>query len=78
MTRLFLPALIAIATLAACSFDDGGADTVRAEKTTTAEVTEDEDTPEQPGLAEDPDDVTSPLDLESASACGPATFSRFR
>jgi hypothetical protein len=67
MTRLVL-ALIAIATLAACSFDDGGADMVRAEETTTAEVTEDEETLELPGLAEDPDDVTSPLDLESVSA----------
>ena len=67
MTRLVV-ALIAIATLAACSFDDGDADTVRAEETKTAEVTEDEETPELPGLAEDPDDVTSPLDFESVSA----------
>jgi len=68
LTRLVVAALIAIATLAACSFDDGDADTVRAEKTTTAEVATGAEPPEQPGLAEDPDDVTSPLDFESVSA----------
>ena len=67
MTRLVLPALIAVATLAACSFDDGGAGTVRAEKTTTAETTEGAEAPEQPGLAEDPDDVDF-LDVASVSA----------
>jgi hypothetical protein len=68
VTKLVLPALLAIATLAACSFDDGGADTVGAEETTTAEATVVTETPDQPGVAEDPDDVTSPLDLESVSA----------
>jgi hypothetical protein len=68
VTKLVLTALVAIAMLAACSSDDGGADGVRAEKTTTAEVTTGAEPREQPGLAEDPDDVTSPLDLESASA----------
>jgi hypothetical protein len=68
VTRLVLPALLAIATLAGCSFDEDGADTVRAETTTTAEATASVETPEQPGVAEDPDDVTSPLDFESVSA----------
>lgn len=68
MTRILLLALIAVAVLASCSFDDGGGETVPAEQTTTAEVTTDSEPPEQPGLGEDPDDVTSPLDLESVSA----------
>jgi hypothetical protein len=66
MTRILLLAIIAV--LASCSFDDGDGETVRAEQTTTAEVTTDAEPPEQPGLGEDPDDVTSPLDLESVSA----------
>jgi hypothetical protein len=68
MTRILLLAIIAVAVLASCSFDDGDGETVRAEQTTTAEVTTDAEPPEQPGLGEDPDDVTSPLDLESVSA----------
>ena len=60
--------LIAVAFLASCSFDDGETDTVEAEPTTTAEVTTEAEAPDQPGLGEDPDDVTSPLDLESVSA----------
>jgi hypothetical protein len=68
MTRIHLLALIAVAVLASCSFDDGNGETVRAEQTTTAEVTTDAEPPEQPGLGEDPDDVTSPLDLEAVSA----------
>jgi hypothetical protein len=67
VTRLVLLALLAIATLAACSLDGGDADTVQAERTTTAEVTEGAETPEQPGLSEDPDDVDF-LDLASVSA----------
>jgi hypothetical protein len=67
VTKLVLPSLIAIALLAACSSDDGGADTVRPEKTTTAEVTSGVETPQQPGLAEDPNDVDF-LDLASVSA----------
>jgi hypothetical protein len=65
--KLVLTALVAVAMLAACSSDDDDAETVRAE-TRTAEVTTGTEPPEQPGSAEDPDDVTSPLDLESASA----------
>jgi hypothetical protein len=68
MTRIHLLTLIAVAVLASCSFDDGNGETVRAEQTTTAEVTTDAEPPEQPGLGEDPDDVTSPLDLEAVSA----------
>lgn len=70
MKRLVVLALIAAAFLTSCSFDDDdrGTDTVRADPTTTAEVTTDAEPPEQPGVAEDPDDVTSPLDLESVSA----------
>jgi hypothetical protein len=67
MTRILILALIAVVVLASCSFDDGDGETVRAEQT-TAEVTTDAEPPEQPGLGEDPDDVTSPLDLESVSA----------
>ena len=68
MTKLVLPALVAIASLAACSLDNGDADTIQAEKTTTAEVTTGVEPPEQPGVAQDPDDVTSPLDFETVSA----------
>ena len=68
MTRILLLTLIAVAFLASCSFDDGETDTVEAEPTTTAEVTTEAEAPDQPGLGEDPDDVTSPLDLESVSA----------
>jgi hypothetical protein len=68
MTRILLLAIIAVAVLASCSFDDDDGETVGAEQTTTAEVTTDAEPPEQPGLEEDPDDVTSPLDLESVSA----------
>jgi hypothetical protein len=67
VTKIVLAALVAVAVLTACSSDDDDADTVRAE-TTTAGVTTDADPPKQPGSAEDPDDVTSPLDLESLSA----------
>jgi len=67
LTKLVLAALVAVAMLTACSSDDDDADTVRAE-TTTAEVTTGAEPPAQPGLAEDPNDVTSPLDLESVSA----------
>jgi hypothetical protein len=67
VTKLVLPSLIAIALLAACSSDDGGTDTVRAEKTTTDEVTSGVETPQQPGLAEDPNDVDF-LDVANVSA----------
>jgi hypothetical protein len=70
VSKLVLVALLVAVFAGACSFGDGeeGENTNTVQTTTLETGGEETAPPAQPGLAEDPDDVTSPLDLESASA----------
>ena len=69
MSKLAFLALVATIAVAACSSgSDEGAKTATDETTTETTVVEETPPPVQPGLAEDPDDVTGPLDLMSLSA----------
>jgi hypothetical protein len=66
--RLVLLTLLAILVAGGCSGSGDEADNGANERTTVETTPAEENVPNEPGLAEDGNDVGGPLDLEAASA----------